>query len=404
MPAFAYRVARPDGTTLEGRAEGNDEQAVRSQLEGEGLLVFRLRRLGALPSFLDAGWWTRRTLPLQEFLIFNQEFLALLKAGLPILKVWDLLIERTRRPAFQGALRTVRQDVRGGASLAEALSRHSSQFPDLYIASVRAGEQSGNLPEVLQRYIAYLKLIIGLRQKMMKALSYPAFLVVVGVAVVAFLLTYVLPTFSAVYGESATAIPPATKALIALVQAFQANFFAAAVLLAASAAGFRMWIRTPGGRARWDRFILTPPLIGEILINHYTVQFTRTLGTVLGAGTPLVTALPIVRGAVSNRFIADGLAAATERVREGSTLAAALGQARTLPRLALEMVAVGEETGALETMLRDVAELYEGDLDQRLNQLTTWIEPVLLLIMGVIVGAIVIVMYLPIFQMAGTVR
>lgn len=404
MPAFAYRVARSDGTTLEGRAEGDDEQAVRSQLEGQGLLVFHLRRLGALPSFLDAGRWTRRTLPLQEFLIFNQEFLALVKAGLPILKVWDLLIERTRHPVFQGVLRTVRQDVRGGASLAEALSRHPSQFPDLYIASVRAGEQAGNLPEVLQRYIAYLKLIIGLRQKMMKALAYPAFLVVVGVAVVAFLLTYVLPTFSAVYGESTTAIPPATKALLALVQTIQANFLVEAALLAASAAGFRMWIRTEEGRARWDRFILTLPLIGEVLVNHYTIQFARTLGTVLGAGTPLINALPIVRGAVSNRFIAAGLVAATERVREGSTLATALGQAQALPRLALEMVAVGEETGALETMLRDVAELYEGDLDQRLNQLTTWIEPTLLLVMGVIVGAIVIVMYLPIFQMAGTVR
>jgi type IV pilus assembly protein PilC len=149
---------------------------------------------------------------------------------------------------------------------------------------------------------------------------------------------------------------------------------------------------------------LTLPLIGEVLINHHTVQFSRTLATVLGAGTTLVNALPIVRGAVSNRFLAAGLVTVTERVREGGTLAAALVEGKMLPRLALEMIAVGEETGSLETMLRDVAELYEGDLDQRLNQLTTWIEPVLLLIMGVIVGAIVIIMYLPIFQMAETVR
>jgi type IV pilus assembly protein PilC len=150
--------------------------------------------------------------------------------------------------------------------------------------------------------------------------------------------------------------------------------------------------------------MLTLPLIGEVLINHHTVQFSRTLATVLGAGTTLVNALPIVRGAVSNRFLAAGLVTVTERVREGGTLAAALVEGKMLPRLALEMIAVGEETGSLETMLRDVAELYEGDLDQRLNQLTTWIEPVLLLIMGVIVGAIVIIMYLPIFQMAETVR
>jgi type IV pilus assembly protein PilC len=397
-------VARADGTTLEGRAEGNDEQEVRAQLEGQGFLVFQLRRQGAWPVSLGANVWVRRAVPLQEFLVFNQEFLALIKAGLPILKVWDLLIERTRRPAFQATLRAVRQDIRGGASMADALSRHAEHFPNLYVASVRAGEQSGNLPEVLQRYIAYLKLIIGLRQKMMKALAYPAFLVVVGVAVVAFLLAYVLPTFSVVYGEAATKLPPATKGLLALIQAVQANLVFVGIMAAAVAVGIRQWVRTQQGRAVWDKAVLSFPLIGEVLVNHNTIQFSRTLATVLAAGTPVVHALPIVRGAVSNKALAAGLDRATARVREGGTLSAALAEAQVLPRLALEMIAVGEETGALETMLRDVAELYEGDLDQRLNQLTTWIEPTLLLVMGVIVGAIVIIMYLPVFQMAGTVR
>ena len=389
---------------MEGRAEGEDEQAVRAQLEGQGFLVFRLQRRGARPAFLDTHLWVRRTVPLQELLVFNQEFLALVKAGLPILKVWDLLIERTRRPAFHATLRTVRQDIRGGSSMADALSRHPVTFSELYIASVRAGEQSGNLPEVLQRYIAYLKLIIGLRQKMMKALAYPAFLVVVGAAVVVFLLTYVLPIFSTVYGESATSLPPATKALIAFVQALQAHLVPAAAAVACLAVGMRLWVRTQAGRAVWDQTLLAFPIIGEALVNHHTIQFSRTLATVLAAGTPLVTALQIVRGAVSNRFLAAGLVRTTERVREGGALAAALAEDKVLPKLALEMIAVGEETGSLETMLRDVAELYEGDLDQRLNQLTTWIEPALLLIMGVTVGVIVIVMYLPVFQMAGTVR
>lgn len=404
VPAYSYRAARADGTTLEGLTEADDEEAVRMQLERQGFLVFRVQRRGAWPAFLDAGLHVRRTVPLQEFLVFNQEFLALIKAGLPILKVWDLLIERTRRPLFQASLRTVRQDIRGGASMAEALSRHSVFFPDLYVASVRAGEQAGNLPEVLQRYIAYLKLIISLRQKMMKALAYPAFLVVVGVAVVAFLLTYVMPTFSAVYGDNTATLPPATKALLGLIHLVRANLLFAVGALVLTAIGFRLWLRTSVGRSAWDRAVLTLPLIGEVLVIHHTVQFTRTLATVLVAGTPLVNALPIVRGAVSNRFLAEGLAVATEQVREGGTLAAALSKVQALPKLALEMIAVGEETGSLETMLRDVAELYEGDLDQRLNQLTTWIEPALLLIMGVVVGVVVIIMYLPIFQMAGTVR
>ena len=246
--------------------------------------------------------------------------------------------------------------------------------------------------------------MIALRQKMTKALAYPAFLVVVGIAVVGFLLTYVMPTFVAVYGESARSLPPATQALIALVRTVQAHLLTAGLVLAGAGIGFRMWYRTPRGRLTWDRILLKLPILGEVLVRHHTIQLTRTLGTVLGGGTPLVDALQIARGAVSNRLLSAGLATAVGQIREGGTLAVALDAPKVLPRLALEMVAVGEETGSLETMLRDVAEFYEGELDLRLSQLTTWIEPVLLLVMGVLVGAIVIIMYLPVFQMAGTIQ
>src|SRR5437867_4239973 len=329
---------------------------------------------------------------------------ALVKAGLPILRIFDLLIERARRPAFQAVLRAARQDIRGGTAVSEALERHPLFFPELYIASLKAGEQAGNLPEVLQRYIAYLKLMMGLRQKMTKALAYPAFLVIVGVSVVAFLLMYVLPTFSAIYGEAGKNVPEATLALITLVGAIQSHLVSIGVAFAALVLAFRWWVRTGNGRALWDRITLALPLIGDVLVKHQTIQFTRTLATVLAGGTPLVSALQTVRGALTNRFLADGLATATERVREGTTLSAALEGVKVFPRMALEMLAVGEETGSLDAMLRDVAELYEGDLDQRLSQLTTWIEPVLLLVMGLVVGAIVVIMYLPVFEMAGTVK
>ena len=343
-------------------------------------------------------------MPLQEFLVFNQELLALVKAGLPILRIFDLLIERARRPAFQAVLRVVRQDIRGGTAVSEALACHPLFFPELYIASLKAGEQAGNLPEVLQRYIAYLKLVMGLRQKMTKALAYPAFLVIVGVAVVGFLLTYVLPTFSSIYGEAGTNVPEATRALITIVEGIQSHLVWIGLAIVALVVAFKWWVRTETGRALWDRTTLTLPLVGDVLVKHQTIQFARTLATVLAGGTPLVSALQTVRGALTNRFLAAGLATATERVREGTTLSAALEGVKVFPRMALEMLAVGEETGSLDAMLRDVAELYEGDLDQRLSQLTTWIEPVLLLVMGLVVGAIVVVMYLPVFEMAGTVK
>jgi type IV pilus assembly protein PilC len=403
MPRYSYRAARADGSTFDGHTEGDDEEGVRAKLEADGLLVFRISRGGrSMVPGLSLTRWNR--LPLQELLVFNQELLALVKAGLPVLRVWDLLIERTQRTAFREALQGIRQDIRGGASASEALARHPQFFSDLYLATIRAGEHSGNLPEVLQRYIAYVKLMIGLRQKVTKALAYPAFLIIVGIAVVGFLLSYVIPTFVSVYGESAKSLPAATQALITLIKIGGAHFVPASAILAVALVGGHAWYRTPAGRLAVDRYLLRLPVFGPILIKHYTIQLTRTLATVLSGGTPLVDALEISRGAISNRFIAGGLAAAASEIREGSTLASAMERPQILPKLAIEMLSVGEETGSLEPMLRDVAEFYDGDLDVRLTQLTTWIEPVMLLIMGLVVGGIVIIMYLPIFQMAETVQ
>ncbi|MGQ0668044.1 MAG: type II secretion system F family protein [Nitrospiraceae bacterium] len=403
MAIFAYRAARADGSTIDGQLEGETDRLVRAKLESQGLLVFKLHRRGMGSTAAAGKSWSWGRLPFGEFLVFNQELLALVKSGLPVLRVWDLLIERAGHAGFQRALREVREDIRGGSSASEALARHPSYFPDLYIATVKAGEQSGNLPEVLQRYVTYLKLMIGLRQKVIKALSYPLFLVVIGVAVVGFLLVYVMPTFVSVYGESAKTLPWATQALLDLVKHAESRLLPLAVIVVASVVALRAYYATPAGHLALDRLIVKLPLFGPVAVKHNTVQLTRTLGTILAGGTPLVDALQSARGAVSNRWISQGMAGAVHEIREGGTLAAALDRPGLLPNLAIAMLSVGEETGSLESMLRDVAEFYEADLDTRLAQLTTWIEPALLLLMGVLVGGIVIVMYLPVFQMAGTV-
>jgi len=403
MATFAYRVARSDGSTFDGQIEGEEEQLVRAKLESQGLLVFKVQRRGAAPATTSVGMRSLRKLPVQEFLIFNQELSALMKAGLPVLRVWDLLIERAGHAAFQQALKTVRQDIRGGASASDALAKHPTYFPDLYIATMKAGEQSGNIAEVLQRFIVYLKLMIGLRQKVTKALAYPAFLVLVGVAVIGFLLSYVVPTFVSVYGEVGKTLPAATQTLIDLVNELQRYLVPGLLALLGVGLTVRAYYRTTAGRLAIDRLLLGLPVLGPIFVKHHTIQLARTFSTILASGTPLVEALQIARGAVSNRFVSKGLAGAVEKIREGATLAAALDRPKVFPKLALEMISVGEETGSLENMLRDVAEFYESDLDLRLTQLTTWIEPTLLLVMGLLVGAIVVVMYLPVFQMAGNV-
>ena len=401
MPQFRYRAARPDGTLVEARVDGESELAVRTQLEGQGLLLFSLEGPRSAAALLSIGKIGGR-LSLREFLVFNQEFLALVKSGLPILKTFDLLAERAFHPGFQAALQGVRSEIRGGAAISEAMARYPVYFSDLYRASLRSGEQTGTLGEVLQRYIAYVKLVIAVREKVFKALAYPAFLVLVGVAVVVFLLMYVMPTFSEIYGQSNRELPVPTRMLLQAVATIRQWFpwlIAGAVGLAAAS---YHWARTPGGREFLDRLSLRVPVLGDVLLKSQVIRFARTLSTVLAGGIPLMTALQITGGAITNRIIARAIASATDRVRDGAGLAAALKQERFLPQMTLEMIEVGETTGGLEMMLRDVAEFHEGELDLRLSQLTTWIEPMLLLLMGIIVGGIVLIMYLPVFQIAGT--
>lgn len=402
MPHFRYRAARPDGSMVEESMDAESEVAVRSQLESKGWLLFSLAGTSRAASLAFLTWHSRR-LSLREFLIFNQEFLALTKAGLPILKALDLLAVRTAHPAFQAALQGVRTEIRGGASISDAMGMHSDQFPELYRASIRSGEHSGHLVDVLQRYITYMKLVIATKEKVVKAMAYPAFLIIVGMAVVGFLLAYVMPTFADIYGQNKTNLPGPTRLLLTAVEHGRDWLPWLVAGLFGLGTGFYKWVHTTIGKAQIDRLSLHVPIIGEVLLKNQIVRMARTLSTVLAGGIPLLNALQITSGAVTNRVLSQAIDRAADRVREGVGLAASLKQEGLFPQMTLEMIEVGETTGSLETMLNDVAEFHEGELDLRLSQITTWIEPALLLVMGFIVGGIVIVMYLPVFQIAGTV-
>jgi len=402
MPQFHYRAARPDGTMVDEMIDAESEIALRSQLDSKGWLLFSLTGASRAGSITLPTWHSRR-LSLREFLIFNQEFTALTKAGLPILKALDLLAARTAHPTFQTALQGVREEIRGGASISEAMGEYPDQFPELYRASIRSGEHSGHLVDVLLRYIAYVKLMIATKEKVVKAMAYPSFLIIVGIAVVGFLLAYVMPTFADIYGQNKAGLPGPTKLLLTAVEHGREWLPWAAAGLFGLGTGLYKWLRTTVGKAQLDRLSLHAPVIGEVLLKNQIVRMARTLSTVLAGGIPLLTALQITSGAVTNRVLSQAIDRATDRVREGVGLAASLKQEGLFPQMTLEMIEVGETTGSLEAMLNDVAEFHEGEMDLRLSQITTWIEPALLLVMGILVGGIVIVMYLPIFQIAGTV-
>lgn len=397
---FHYRAARPDGSIIETDIEGETERHIRTQLENQGLLILDLNGPGtqALPKFTSRN----RSLSLREFLIFNQEFLALVKAGLPMLRCFDLLAERATQPGFAQTLQGVRERIRGGAAISEAMAQYPSYFPELYQASIQSGEQAGNLPEVMSRYIAYLKLLIGVREKVLRALAYPAFLVVFGFGVVGFLLMYVLPSFSDVYSESRVELPWATQMLLNFVNSAGTWLPLAGFLFVAGSLTFVWWRRTPSGRRQLHRLMLGLPILGDVILKNQAIRLTRTLATILAGGIPLLTALQITGKAMTNVVVAEGIQAAVTQVREGRSLSDALKRQGFLPRMTVEMIEVGETTGSLETMLLEVAEFHEGELDLNLSRLTTWIEPLLLVLMGVLVGGIVIIMYLPIFELAGT--
>lgn len=400
MPQFHYRAAHSDGSIVEGKTTGLSESVVRSELETRGLFVFQLKGSGS--------WWEavvarrrRGHIPLRDFMVFNQQFVALVKAGLPILRTFDLLTERAVNAMFRNALEEVREGIRGGASISEAMGAQPHFFPELYRATIQSGEQTGNLIDVLQRHIAYIKLLIAIREKVGKALAYPAFLMVIGTGVVAFLLVFVIPTFVDVYAQSNAGMPRPTQMLLDLVNSavLWGPWMLGILLVSGLATWF--WSKTEQGRYRVHQLLLMLPFIGGIASNNQIIRLSRTLVTILAGGLPLLTALSMTADAMTNKVFSQGLVRATSRVREGMGLAASLREERFLPHMTVEMIEVGESTGALESMLKEVADFHESEIDVYLNQLN-WLEPILLLFMGILVGGIVVIMYLPIFNIAGT--
>jgi type IV pilus assembly protein PilC len=403
VPLFDCRVAKTDGSVAEERIEAEDEKAVRLQLEGKGYLVFSVKRLQSL-SWSSFNWKFKGRLHPRELLVFNQELLALIRAGLPIMRVLDILIGRASHPAFQATLVGVRDAVKGGSSISEAMSKYPTYFSGLYVSSIRAGERSGNIVEILQRHITYLKRMLAVRKKVLSALMYPAFLSVVGISVVLFLLTYVMPTFMEIFKDSETQLPMATQKLIWVVGFLQNYFLYLLFVFIGLAAGVYQSYYTIWGKRWLDAIILKVPVVGSVVQRHYLITISRTLSTTLAGGIPLVPALGMVAEALPNQVWSKKILEVSGRVQEGVNLSQSLDRSQTFPKMSLEMIDVGENSGSLVEMLGEVADFHEDELDLYLGRVTTWVEPVMLLLMGVVVGGIVISMYLPIFHLAGTIK
>jgi type IV pilus assembly protein PilC len=373
---------------------------LRQSLEEQGYVVFELRKKKL--QFLLEGGVGRRKIGNKDLLLFNQELLVLLKAGLPIIQALDTILESGGGKLGE-ILTAVREDVKGGAALSVAFEKYPRVFPHLYIASIQAGERTGDLPQTIRRYIAFLKRTEGFRSKIIAALFYPAILITVAVLAIAMLLIYVVPTFSQIYADSGSALPVPTQMLINFTGFLKRYVLLFIALLAVAATMLRRWSETEAGRFTVDRLKVAVPLIGPVVTRYAVAGFTRTLGTVLGSGIPIVEALRMSVGTLNNKVLERALFTAVIRVEEGSKLSSALESIKLMPPLALRMLMVGETTGSLEEMLGDISDYFEEEIERNLQVLTTAIEPAIMIVMGVVIGVIIITMYLPIFKIASTV-
>jgi type IV pilus assembly protein PilC len=402
MADFVLKYADGRGQIHHQVATAASEKELRDKYAQQGFLIYSIKaRAGGVGGSGFLGG--RKKLNLEKFLIFNQQFVTLIRAGLPILKALDLLAERLTDPKLGPYIKSVRDEVRGGTLLSEAF-RQQGIFPKIYVTSVMAGEKSGSLTEVMDRYVNYQKLSLAVRKKIMVSLMYPCVLIVLVVLLMVFLVTYVVPTFANLYSSMQAKLPVMTVYLIAVGTASQKYIVFFAGALVGGIFLFRWWARRESAKEKIDQVKLHLPLLGEIWLKYQVAQLARILGTLLVGGIPLVQAMETAADSLGTRLLQRAVETAGKSVREGQPLSGSLKQSKLFPPLAIDMIEVGESTGALPAMLNSVAEFFEEDVNTKMAATLSLIEPAIMIVMGGFVAFVLIALYLPIFSLADTIR
>ncbi len=402
MTEFRVKAGWPDGSVAEQSVMAIDVGAARLEVERRGGHVFEVRRRGfALGDGRAKG---RGRVRMAEFLIFNQELIALLKAGLPVVRCFEILLERQKSPTLKRVLTDVRERVNSGMSISEAFAEEGDLFPRLYWTSLKAGEKSGEIEAVLRRYLKYQKTVIALSRKVVSTLVYPAVLVALSVGLITILMTYVIPRFTEFFADFNADLPLLTVVVLSVATFLRTNFL---ILFAALFGGGFLasrWLRTTAGREWFDGAILKLPVVGGIFRRFAITQFTRSLGTLLGGGTPLVPALENSSDAIGNRSVSRRVKGVVPKVREGRELWKTLEETGIFTDLTIEMVKVGEASGALEEMLASVSEFYDEEIDLLLARVISFVEPAILVIMGGVIVTILLSVYLPMFRLMSAIK
>jgi len=403
MAEFVLKYADGRGQIHQQVANAGTEKELRDRYSQQGFLIYSIKpRTSA--ALVSAGLTGRnKKLNLEKFLIFNQQFVTLIRAGLPILKSLDLLAERLTDPKLTPHIKAVRDEVRNGTLLSEAF-RAQGIFPKMYVSSVMAGEKSGSLTEVMDRYVAYQKIALAVRKKVIVSLMYPCVLIVLVILLMVFLVTYVVPTFATLYVTMQAKLPTMTVWLIAIGTTARSYILAFAGMMVVAILAFRWWSKSESARLKIDRVKIKLPIAGDIWLKYQVAQLSRILGTLLTGGIPLVQAMETAADSLNAPLLRRAVEAAGKTVREGQPLSGSLKASGMFPGLATDMIEVGESTGALPAMLNSVAEFFEEDVNTRMTATLSLIEPAIMIVMGSFVAFVLISLYLPIFSRADTIH
>ena len=397
---YVCRIGTPNGEVVEQTFNATDESVLRAELEQKGFYVFSLRRSLSLK-----GLGVRRTrIPNDLLLIFSQELAALLKAGLPLVQSLEIMLERQKHEVFRRSLTVIGEKVRSGLALSDAFRAEGPLYPPILSASLTAGERSGNLEGVLRRFTSYMRLTEGLKKKAISASVYPAALFAMMMGLATILVVFVIPQFQSFYADFSVQLPFVTRALMGFSVAVRKHLFWIVIALAALLLFAVSWLRRESSGAIVDRWLMKVPLVGPLISMYATSQLSRTLASLLAGGLPLLNAMEVAAASISNRAMAVAVARAVPLIREGKSLTNALESTNMVENLALEMVKVGEQTGALADMLSAVADFYDEELGGRVATVMALAEPIVLVLMAVVVAGMLLAFFLPLFEAISSIQ
>jgi type IV pilus assembly protein PilC len=405
MPIFAYKAKDPGGAVVSGVVEAHEQRHAIDRLRQQRMVVLEIKEKvpGALDPLL-AMFKRKRKVESKDLVLFSRQLSTLVSAGVPIVQGLAILEEQSENPSFQEVVGQVRADIEGGLSISDALKKHPNAFPDIYCAMIRAGELGGILDTILERLSTFLENSEALKAKVKSAMMYPAIVLSICGVVTLFLLCFVIPTFKTIFAGFGAELPTPTQMLIDLSDILKRYVLVIAAMPFVGKWAFTKWYATPAGHRIVDGAALKAPIFGILLKKVAVAKFTRTLGTLVKSGVPILQALETVGATAGNVVIEDAVLKTRESIREGGRLADPLKASGVFPPMVTQMIKVGEETGALDTMLSKIADFYDQEVDTAVKGLTSLIEPIVIVVMGLVIGTIVICMMLPMLTLGTLVK